>query len=536
MKIHFSHYLFAFLLVLLVSSCAQRGRPDGGPKDLDPPKVVSSNPENFSSRYKRNEIIINFNEYIKLDNPAQQVFFSPPIEPRPNIYPLGPASRYVRLEIPRDSLEDNTTYTVNFGKSIEDNNEGNKLSYYKYVFSTGDYVDSLQVEGNVFDAFNRISDENISVMLYPLDSTYSDSVVYNKSPRYVSFVRDSTSLFSLDNLKPGNYRMVAISDKNNNYKFDPDQDKIGFVVDTVKIPTNKLYDILVFKEELEFKASRPKQISRQHFEFGFQGRLEDYKIDLISETEEPFEAKYFKDEETDTLHYWYKPYLENDSLLFTFRNQGREDTLEIRPKQIDIDSLKISEVKTNKNKLLADFKLKANTPFAKIEKDSIRMMTKDSIAVEFDLVMDTLYNHLVFKFEKKELETYRVDLFPGAITDFFETKNDSLNYSYKTRALADFGNLALTISNIDEFPIIVELVDEKGKVEASIYETEKSTVNFKLIRPGNYFVRLIYDLNANGKWDTGNFLKGLKPEPVLYENQPIEIRANWDDVLTISLY
>ncbi len=522
--------------MITVFSCAQRGRPDGGPVDTDPPTFVSSSPENYSTRYKKNEIIINFDEYVKLNNPRQQIIFSPPIEPRPTVYPSGVASRYVRLEIPRDSLDDNTTYTVNFGKSIEDNNEGNPLPYFKYVFSTGDYVDSLEVEGNVFDAYDRISDENISVVLYPLDTTYSDSVVYTDTPRYISFVRDSTSLFSLDNLKPGNYKMVAISDKNNNYKFDPAQDKIGFVEDTVKIPTDQLYDILVFKQELEPKAFRPKQISKQHFEFGFQGRLEDYKIDLISETEEPFEAKYFKDEETDTLHYWYKPYLEKDSLLFAFSNQGQLDTVEIRPKQIEEDSLKISEVKTEKNKLLSDFKLRANTPISTFQKDSIRLMTKDSIPVDFELEVDTLYNHLVFKFEKEEAQSYRIDLFPGAITDFFDAKNDSLNYKYNTRPLEEFGNLQLTIANVDEFPIIVELVDKEGKIKASVYETEKNTINFRLIEPGLYYIRLIYDLNANGRWDTGNFLKGLKPEPVLYDPNPVEFRSFRDEILTINLY
>jgi len=535
----YRHCLKLFLIVivsLLMSSCAQRGRPDGGPKDVEPPEFISSTPENYSTNYKRDEILINFDEYVKLDNPRQQIFFSPPIEPRPAIYPSSVASRYIRLSVDRDSLDPNTTYTVNFGKSIEDNNEGNPLPYFKYVFSTGAYVDSLQVEGNVFDAYERISDENISVLLYPLDSTYNDSVVYNQTPRYISFVRDSTSLFSLDNLKPGDYKMIAISDKNNNYTFDPAQDKIGFVEDTVSIPTDQLYDILVFKEELEFQASRPKQISRNHFEFGFRGRLKDFRIDLITDTDEPFEAKYFKDEETDTLHYWYKPYLEKDSLLFTFANQNTIDTLEIRPKQIEQDSLKISEVKTDKNKLLADFKLRANTPISRVQKDSIRLMTKDSIPVEFDLELDSLYNHLVFKFEKQASESYNINLLPGAITDFFDAANDSLNYKYNTRSIEDFANLQLTITNVDTFPIIVELVDEDGKVESSVYETENNTVNFRLIRPGVYFIRLIYDLNGNGRWDTGDFLEGIKPEPVLYDSRPVEFRPYRDEVLTITLY
>lgn len=528
-------YICMVVVATLMVSCAQRGRPEGGPVDKDPPKFLNSSPEIFSTQYNKDEIIINFDEYVKLDNP-QQIFFSPPVEPRPNIYPMGLASKYIRVEMPRDSLEDDITYTINFGKSIEDNNESNKLPYFKYVFSTGDYVDSLQVEGNVFDAYSRTSDENISVMLYPMDSTYTDSVVYNQIPKYISFVRDSTSLFSLDNLKAGSYKMIAISDKNDNYKFDPAQDKIGFVEDTVHIPTDKLYDILVFEEELDSKAFRPKQLSKQQFEFGFQGRLDNYRIDLLSETSEPFEAKYYKNEETDTIHYWYKPYLEKDSLLFAFRNQGRTDTLEIRPRQIEKDTLIISEVKSDKNKLKDDFKLKANTPITAFEKDSIRMRTQDTIPVEFDIKRDTLYNRLVFKFEKQEQKTYKIDLLPGAITDFFDDQNDSLSYTYSTKALADFGNLELTITNVDEFPIIVELVDEEGKVEASIYETEKPTVNFELIRPGSYFIRLIYDLNANGRWDTGSFLQGRKAEPVLYDDLPVKIRANWDEVLSISLY
>ena len=536
MRVHFSRLSVCIVLVSILSSCAQRGRPDGGPRDLDPPKFLNSTPENYTTNYNKNQVTINFNEFVKLEDARQQIFFSPPIEPRPTIFPMGQASRNVRLDIPRDSLEDNTTYTVNFGKSIEDNNEGNKLPYFKYVFSTGSYVDSLQVEGNVFDAFSRVSDENISVMLYALDSNYTDSLVFDSLPRYISFVRDSTSLFSVDNIKPGNYKMVAISDKNNNYKFDPAQDKIGFVSDTVKIPSDQLYDILVFKEELEFEAVRPKQVSKQQFEFGFKGTLEDYKINLISEAPQDFKAKYFRDQDTDTIHYWYKPYLEKDSLLFTFSNQARIDTLEIRPKQIEEDSLKISEVTIKKNKLLTDFRLRANTPIVSFEKDSISFINQDSLAIDFELALDTLYNQLVFKFEKEEKKSYKIDLLPGAITDFFDTQNDSLSYRYSTKALADFGNLNLTITNIEEFPIIVELVDDKGDVESTVYETEKSTVNFKLITPGSYFIRLVYDKNANGKWDTGNFLKRLNPEPVLYEAQPVEIRANWDVQLSITLF
>lgn len=529
--------LFLFVvLVFSVFACAKRGRPEGGPKDLEPPKFVNSSPENYTINYDQEEITINFNEYIKLEDAQQQIFFSPPIEPRPEIYPMGLPSKNIQVKIPRDSLADNTTYTVNFGKSIQDNTEGNQLPYFKYVFSTGDYVDSLNVEGNIFDAYNRQPDENMSVLLYKMDSTYTDSLVYKEKPLYVGFVRDSTTLFNVENIKAGKYKMIALSDKNNNYKYDPKQDKIGFVERPIEVPTNELFDILVFKEILDFSGKRPKQITRHHFEFGYEGLLEDYDIELLSEAPEDFKFKYFKDRETDTVHYWYKPYLENDSLLFAFRNKEKIDTVEIRPKMIEEDSLRISEVQPKRNLFVENFKVGANTPIVNFKKEAMQLMDKDSTLMDFEVNLDTLKNQLVFQFEKEESQTYNLEFFPGAVTDFFDAENDTLKFSPKTKAYSDYGNYSITITNIEEFPVIVELVDEQNKAISSVYETEKSTFEFKHIKPGEYYIRLIYDQNENGKWDTGNFLKGIKPEPVLYEAKPITVRANWDEQLTITLF
>lgn len=175
-------FLSILFFSLLVYSCAQRGRPDGGPLDEDPPKIVTERPPNFSNMFSEEELRIHFNEYIKLDDPRNQIIFSPPIEPRPEIMPMGLASKYVGIKFDLDSLQKETTYTINFGLSIEDNNEGNKFPFYKYVFSTGSYLDSLAIEGKLFQPENRVADEFISVLLYEIDTAFSDSVVYKKLP------------------------------------------------------------------------------------------------------------------------------------------------------------------------------------------------------------------------------------------------------------------------------------------------------------------------------------------------------------------
>ena len=181
----------------LIYGCAQIGRPDGGPKDVTPPEFVSASPENYSIQFDKDEIKIQFNEFIKLNNAQQQIIFSPPILPRPQISPMGLASREVKIKLALDSLKDNTTYTINFGQSIEDNNEGNPLPFFKYVFSTGDYIDSLKLDGRINDMFYRETPEFTSVMLYEKDSTYSDSIVFKESPTYIAYAQDSTNMFSL---------------------------------------------------------------------------------------------------------------------------------------------------------------------------------------------------------------------------------------------------------------------------------------------------------------------------------------------------
>jgi hypothetical protein len=530
-------YLVSFFIVLSVWSCAQRGRPDGGPKDTEPPQFISAKPQNYSINYQSNEIVIKFDEYVKLDNPRQQIIISPPLAHKPNITPQSVPSKEFSIEVPRDSLLENTTYTINFGTSIADNNEGNVLPYFKYVFSTGNELDSLQLSGQVFDAFNRVPDKTISVMLHRLDSSYTDSTVFKKPPTYIAYT-DSASAFTIENIKAGQYKLFAIKDANANYKFDADTDKIGFLDDTISIPTEKAYDLFVFKDVLPFKANRPQQISRLQLEFGYQGALSNPDIHLISTLPDSvnFDYRILKHPEKDTLQYWYKPYIDQDSLLFAFKNAGQlVDTLEINPKEIEVDSLRISSTPKSTIGFLEELRLSINTPIAEVDETKLNLMNQDSTTIAFTSTLNKVKNRLEINFEKQEKSRYSLNILPGAITDFYQTTNDTINLNLNTASYADFGNLELSVEGIKRFPVIGELVTETGEVVMSHYKESLSPFNFRYIAPGNYYFRLIYDDNANGQWDSGNYLKSQQAEPVFYEPEPFEIRAFFDYVKRISL-
>ena len=198
----------------MISSCAKRGRPTGGVKDSIPPVMVIAQPENESINFKSDKIKLLFNEYIKLKDVNSQLIISPPLKYPLDITPLGTASKQVLIKI-KDTLTENTTYTFNFGNSVLDNNESNILESLKYVFSTGDYIDSLKLNGSINDSFLQKADKGISILLYEIDTTYTDSTIYNKRPNYVSNTLDST-VFEFTNIKAGKYALFALKDVNRN--------------------------------------------------------------------------------------------------------------------------------------------------------------------------------------------------------------------------------------------------------------------------------------------------------------------------------
>ena len=220
-----------FLLILTISfiltQCAKKGRPSGGPKDEDAPIFVVADPPYETVNFDKREIKLYFDEYIKLKDLNKQLIVSPPLKPEnPSlITPQGSPSQFITIKL-IDTLQKNTTYIFDFGNSVEDN-ESNKLERFKYVFSTGDYIDSLTLKGKVKNSFSSENIKDIKLLLYRLDTSYTDSAVYNVKPNYVTSSLD-TSLFEFTNLREGKYFIMALKDKSSDYLLDPKEDEIGF--------------------------------------------------------------------------------------------------------------------------------------------------------------------------------------------------------------------------------------------------------------------------------------------------------------------
>ena len=522
--------LFILFTILLYVNCARTGRPDGGPKDEEAPLFVTANPPYETVNFNEKEVKIEFNEFIKLKNINKQFVVSPPMKNPPLITPQGSASKSIKIEI-LDTLQPNATYIFNFGNAVEDNNEGNKLENFKYVFSTGSYIDSLKTSGFVKDAKSTKKIENINVLLYRIDSSFNDSIIYKKKPNYITSTLDST-LFNFTNLHKGNYLMIALKESANDYIFNPVTDKIGFIKDTIQLPRDSIISkpIILFSENLPFDFKRGKEITRGKLEFGYVGNVKDLKLELLSKVPDTFKSvsKFMIDK--DTLNFWHTP-VDLDSLNFKVTNREYIDTVTVRLRKNKIDSLQINVSTRNTLHLRDTFFVNTNNPITKIDTSKISLFDKDTIAVNFKTISSKKENKIAILFDIKPQQKYRILVLPEAFTDIFNVKNDTLKYSLTTKEIEDYGRITVNVNNLKNKNVIIDLLSgtkQNELVERKII-TSSSQIVFDLLRPRKYTLRAIVDENKNNKWDTGDFLKKLLPEKIMYhpEINDYPLRANF---------
>lgn len=530
MRLFLMRVLTVVLIAISIASCANRGTISGGEKDLEPPIIIKSVPENYSTNFKGNEIKIHFNEYVKIKDLRKQLIVSPPMDSDPIVTPMSGASKYITIKI-QDTLLDNTTYAFNFGESIVDNNESNPYPYFRYVFSTGNTIDSLSVKGSIEDAILENPDSFVSVMLYEVDSTYSDSIVYKEKPRYITNTLDSLTTFSIDNIKAGTYKLVALKDKNSNYKFDQKNDKIGFKEGFVTVPSDSSYKLRLFKENTNYKALKPKQEGHSKIIFPYEGTYEDIRIQVLGETPKDYKTLIVKDPKTDTLYYWYQPSFDVDTTFFLVKNKTQIDTFKHRFRAIKKDSLKMKALVSGNINFENDFTIEGNIPLTKIDTSKIKVIDKDSLTVTYKVEFDSIFNNYKFPVDKKEGEKYTFTMLPDAFTDFYEgTNKDTLTYSVRTKMKSEYGNMRVNLKNA-KLPLIVQLVNRKGEVLYERYAKDTPVVDFTNLEPNQYSLRAIFDANRNGKFDTGNYLLGLQPERVSYSPPIDAVRSSFDFII-----
>lgn len=514
----------ALLFLLAFTHCAKRGRPSGGAIDSIPPKPLRMSPSNYTTKFDSDKIIIHFDEYIRLDKLQENLIISPPMEKMPNISPYN-TSKTLEINID-EQLQPNTTYTFNFGNSIIDNNEGNVLEQFEYVFSTGNYLDSLNLKGKIIDSRLLKLKNRVGVNLYRMDDNFHDSIITKGKPNYIT-VTDEEGNFTFTNLASGEYLLTAIQKKNegNSYSYNPAEDKFAFNSEIIQVPNDTIQKLFLYKEKARYKLHRSEMTHENIVRFAYQSDGTIPKIKLQNTSDE-IKTRIIKEMNKDTLDFWFNSKIEKDSLLFSITYRDTTETVRVRRKKdLQKKDFKIHNIEvSNPHDTL---KLRLDTPIGSINEDFMELTDRDSVNIPFTTDVNFLNNLVYINFEKEYENNYHLRLLPNAIIDWEGTANDTVQYRVRTKAESDYGSLHLNLHGIEDFPVIVEILDSNSKTIRSEYLTENRQINFLHLNSGTYFVRLSFDLNKNKKWDSGNFEKRLQPEPVYFFHTPIEVHANW---------
>jgi len=518
---------YILVISLLSFGCAQQSALSGGIKDITAPSLEENNtfPKNGSVNFTGEKIEIGFDEFINLKNSGKDVVITPFLNFKPTYEVKG---KKVIIQF-SDKLDTNTTYTLNFGNSISDITEGNKISNFSYVFSTGDVLDSLKINGSVYNAFTKKQEEDVIVGLY---QTFTDSTAFKEKPYYFS-TTNSSGKFEIKNIKEGEYQLIALKDNNGNLKYDAYSDEIAFLDSAVKVVYDTLQKevtLTTFKEVkdenwIESKSYRyPGRVN-----LGLEKKADTIIVDLLNNNFiDGSRQKIFFN--SDSIQLWVN---ENDSietLKFT-TNIGEKDTIRFKVKKEKRDSL--LRFKTNITTGLAFYdslSLKFNKPIKTIDNNLIKLLDEDSNLVEFSIHQTE--NNVYISAKLEEDLSYELHALPNAFKGFYGYTNDSIDIFFSVIPSNKYGNLILNYQNNNNNPHILHLIKEDEVLQEVFISQANQKVEFNNLTPGAYQLKAIVDSNKNKTWDAGNYAKKIFSERVFLFEEKIELKAGWDLDLT----
>lgn len=512
----------SILLGILIFSCAVQKEPLGGPKDEDPPVLdtLKSSP-NYQTFFNEKEVVLKFDEFIQLKNAFQQVVYSPPMKTKPELVQRG---KKLTIKFAKeDTLRSNTTYTINFGDAIQDLNENNPLSNFRYVFSTGAVIDSLEISGNVIRDETKEPAEEIFVMLY---DDLSDSIVYKEQPYYFAKT-DKTGKFIIQNLRSDTFKVFLLEDGNLNLKYD-EGEIIGFL-DTFIMVNDSLpgpLNLHVFEPtpDLEWLDTY-----NEPFKLKFEFNRNPYNLRVSNSS--------------DSI--WWKEEVINDSLILWHDNTFSSDSFFLYSDSILLDTfvynlVTATEAPTTvepasnnlqRGKLRPGDNLEINFSYPVISIDSSLISLKDSLPLlnfkcEVDSV-DLKKVSIIYPFRFGD--TLDLEILPGAIT----LLNDNFNDTIKQKIIPDnpeaYGLIQLSLDSLNMYhQYLLELKEGNTILFSSVINDTKSfTHTFRNMTPKAYKVRVVADDNGNGRWDPGDYkLKTQSEEFQVFELE--KLRENWE--------
>jgi len=535
--------LFNCLIIsFILSSCAQISAPTGGERDKNPPKIKAENPPNKSLNYSGKEIKISFNEWLQpLTNIKSQVIISPNIDPFPKI---SIERNILHIKFKDNVLLPNTTYSLFFGDNIKDNNEGNAFPNFKYLFSTGSYIDSLQIKGKIIPADGKLED-NTYLVIY---SDLSDTAFTKTRPMYATKI-DNNGSFSLENVKEGRYKIYTLTDKNANYYYDLPTEKIGFTdsalvlnanLDTLSIhhflPEAEKYRIVSSENTInggmiKLELNKPYAVEKDEWKVSLK---EDSTLTALSFPQEDGKKLlvYFPNLKSDTGRYQ----------LMLFLNNNLVDSLPVRiasakwkkPQLFFTDTSAYKNLKVFEGKKL---KLKS-TNYTTSKPDTSKISLTDSAGQKLSYEIRVLedLSSLELKTDWKNGVPYKLTINDSAMIDLLGNYNKKQDFSILGVSPKKGGNLLINIVLPDfKNDYIVILSDNSGKVwdRRILRDSQAIKMDYGLLPAGSYSLKIIDDKNNNGIENSGSYMHKTLPEKS-FTSKPLTIKENWDAEETVK--
>lgn len=586
------YYIFIIIAAAVMYSCANIGNPSGGPIDKTPPIFMRSNPTPNAVNVKDHKIEIFFDEIVTLKDPSTKIIVSPAQTEMPRMSALG---RKVTVELV-DSLLPNTTYTIDFSNSIQDNNEGNAIDNFAFAFSTGSVIDSMRVSGYVLDSRTL---EPMQSVVVGLQSNLADSAFHKEKLQRVALTNDRGQ-FTIRNVSPGSYHIFALKDLDRDYKFGNPTEDIAFLdsiivpsigsreaadtvyndlneIDTIMRATRPAYfpnDILLsmFNEDRKSQyLANNLRVDSTRISLTFAAASDTLpSLSIVGRNDVPDQWYTLERSQTnDTLTYWIRPphlvsadtlmvattYLRtdtasnlswgNDTLKFTFQRQKAKK----KKKNEETDSLEqirfmeLHPLANGTQEVYAPLLLQTGTPIERYSREAFHLQRKlqnDTTFYPAEIKSIALRDStlsrrdLMLKVDWEPGAAYKLAVDSLAMTDIYGLQTKPLKVDFNVRKMEEYGNIVFNIPAVRD-SAIVELLDGTDKV---VLHTPVKNHRAELLnlQPGKYYARLFIDRNGNGKYDTGNYDMHLQPEETVYYPGAINLKKNWDVEQTWDIY
>lgn len=535
LKLKCTNLLFFWLgiwAILLVTACASIQQPQGGPRDTEPPKVLVELPKNLTKNFNSKKIEITFDEFFKLNSEFTEISVSP----AQDIPPLFKIKQKT-LEITfKDSLEKNTTYSINFGKAIQDVNESVVLKNYSYVFSTGNKIDSLQISGKVINYLDSKEEKEITVFIIPV----SRDSIFGKKRASLFTTTDSAGNFSLKNLKEDSYRIYALKEESGGDKiYNQPNEEIGFIANPIKLTKDTAsIELKIFKQIPDnFRTNDQKIQQDGKILMVFNKGIKKPSVRFLNAT--PVKPFIEFSAKADTLNMWLRD-LSFDSLKIEINDANKPiDTVKLQRNKTDkyLRTLSYTDnLSGNKIRPATRFSVKFNFPIDGVDKANV-VLLEDSTAVS-NFTLNKLDNgrdfQIIYPFKIKKL--YTLTFNEKAVEDIYGTTNKLLKTKFTLDEVENYGNLNLKIVKTDSTKnYIVQLITETGAVIKQDIIITNRTLIYNYLNNNKYRVKVIEDLNKNGEYDSGNISRKEQPEKSWFFEKEIIIRPNWDQEYQIMV-